>query len=106
MAISDGHHLPPEVLKCFVRCKGAGKLVIVSDGSPAAGLPPGRYNVLGNDAVLEASGRLYNPAKECLVGSAATLAQCMDFLASLELLSDAELAAVGRDNALALIGLK
>ncbi len=106
MAISDSHHLPPEVLKCFVRCKGAGKLVIVSDGSPAAGLPPGRYNVLGNDAVLEASGRLYNPAKQCLVGSAATLAQCMDFLASLELLSDAELAAVGRDNALALIGLK
>ncbi|MDD4816567.1 MAG: hypothetical protein PHI85_01185 [Victivallaceae bacterium] len=106
MAIADGHHLPAEVLKCFVRCKGAAKLVIVSDASPAAGLPPGRYNVLGNDAILEASGRLYNPEKQCLVGSASTLSKCMEFLAALELLSEKELVAVGRDNALALIGMK
>jgi len=106
MFIPDGHHLPDPVLKCYIRCKGAAKLIAVSDGSPAARLPPGEYNVLGNRAVLEISGRLYNPEKQCLVGSASTMSACMKHLASLGLLSDDELDMVGRRNPLALIGEK
>ncbi len=104
MVIADGHHLPPEVLKTAVRVKGPDKLIVVSDASPVAGLPPGRYHMLDNDAILESSGRFYNPEKQCLVGSSATMAQCMAHLAGLGELSEAELVKVGHVNPLALIG--
>lgn len=106
MIITDGFHLPPEVIKCFIRCKGINNIIVISDGSPAAGLPPGHYNVLGNNAILEPSGKLHNPEKQCLVGSAFTMKRCMDYLRSLELLSEDELEMAGYYNPLATIGIK
>ena len=41
--IVDGHHLPPEVVQTFWRAKTADRVVLVSDLSGLAGLPPGRY---------------------------------------------------------------
>ena len=105
MFITDGHHLPAPVLKTAVRAKGADRFIVVSDASPVAGLPPGRYHVLDNDAILEPSGRFHNPEKQCLVGSSATMAQCMAHLASLDVFSEAELKQVGWGNPLRLIGL-
>ena len=100
MIIADGHHLPAAVIKTILRVKGPERVIVTSDSSPVAGLPPGRYRVLGNSAVLEKSGRLYNPQKKCLVGSSATMARCMKFLRSLNLLDSRGLAMVGRTNAL------
>ncbi len=80
MAITDGHHLPADVLKCFLRCKGMEQFIAVSDASSVAGLPPGRYHSLGNDAVLEENGLFHNPEKECLVGSSYLLADCAGYL--------------------------
>ena len=105
MIITDGHHLPPEVIKCFLRVKGADRIIVTSDCASVGGLPPGRYSSLGNDAVLEPSGLFHNPVKKCLVGSSASVKKCMDFLASLELLSDEELDKVGYYNPLRMIGL-
>ena len=105
MVIADGHHLPSPVLKTAVRAKGADKLIIVSDASPVAGLPPGRYHFLDNDAILEPSGLFHNPEKQCLVGSSATMGQCMAHLANLGEFAEDELARVGRTNPLKLIGL-
>ena len=93
------------MIKTAIRAKGADRLVVVSDASPVAGLPPGRYHVLGNDAILEPSGRFHNPEKPCLVGSSATMAQCMAHLVSLGELTEDELVGVGRGNPLRLIGL-
>lgn len=104
MVISDGHHLPASTLKTIARAKEAERLVVVSDASPVAGLPPGEYQVMGNQAVLEPSGRLHNPEKQCLVGSSATMLECMNFLASLGVFTPAELLAVGYHNPLRLIG--
>ena len=91
LIITDGHHLPAEVIKCMVRVKGPDRIVVTSDASPAAGLPPGRYNVLGNDAILEENGKLHNPEKQCLVGSAMLMPRCIEFLRSLDLLNEEEL---------------
>ena len=66
----------------------------------------GRYNVLGNDAILEPEGKLHNPVKQCLVGSAFTMKRCMDYLRDLELLTEDELITVGYRNPLAVIGIK
>lgn len=103
MVIADGHHLPEPVLKAAVRVKGADKLIVVSDASPVAGLPSGRYHFLDNDAILEPSGLFHNPEKQCLVGSSATMRQCMAHLAGLGELSEDELVRVGRVNPLRLI---
>ncbi|MCK5783690.1 MAG: hypothetical protein KAH06_04540, partial [Desulfobacterales bacterium] len=73
---------------------------------PIAGLKPGRYNVLGNDTVLEKNGLLHNPEKQCLVGSSAVMLECMNYLAGLDILPVEELVKVGFDNPLELIGVE
>jgi len=105
MLIADGHHLPAPVLKTILRAKGIDRSIIVSDASPVAGLPPGEYTTLGNRAVLEPSGRLHNPEKGCLVGSSATMLDCMNHLAAQRLLSVEDLITVGVHNPLRLIGM-
>ncbi len=104
MFIPDGHHLPRHLLKVYVRAAGVSRLVAVTDASHPAGLPPGRYQVLGNDAVLEPDGLLHNPEKGCLVGSSATMRQVMAVLDSLQIgLTNADLLEIGRNNPLRLL---
>jgi len=105
--ITDGHHLPPSAIKTMIRAKGVGRTAVVSDASHLAGLPPGRYSTPDNEVILlEPSGRLHNPEKQCLVGSSATMIQCMNHLASLGILTAEELLAVGFHNPLRLIAAK
>lgn len=105
MFITDGHHLPPSLIKTALRAKSASRMIVVSDASALAGMPPGRYVVGGLETVLEESGRLHVPARQCLFGSSATMMECMNFLASLDLLELGELLAVGFYNPLRLIGI-
>ena len=102
--ITDGHHLPPAVIKSFLRVKGVERIAVISDSSPLAGLAPGNYKYLNEDVVLEPSGKLHMPDRHCLAASSATMMQCMNFLASLDLLSLDELVKVGLTNPCKLIG--
>jgi len=105
MFIPDGHHLPAHVLKVYVRAAGVARLIAVSDASHPAGLPPGRYRVLGNDAILEPNGLLHNPEKQCLVGSSVTMRQAMGVLAKIGCgLTTEDLEQIGFRNPLRLIG--
>lgn len=106
MIITDGHHMPVSVLKSIIRTKGTERCIVVSDAAPLAGMGPGRYETLGHKVVLEESGRLYNPATGYLVGSSATMLQCMNQLARLKLVSRDELIAMGFYNPLKLIGIE
>jgi N-acetylglucosamine-6-phosphate deacetylase len=103
MIISDGHHLPEAFIRTVLRVKSIDRVVVVSDSAPIAGFPPGRHRTLGQEVVLEESGRLWNPLKGHLVGSSACLADCLDHLARVSNLSFEELTQVGRSNPLALI---
>jgi len=105
MIITDGHHLPASVIKTVIRTKGPDKCIVVSDASPLAGLSPGSYHSMGQQTVFEPTGRIFNPATGYQVGSSATMLQCMNHLASLNLLSLDELVKVGYHNPLRLIGL-
>ena len=89
--ITDGHHLPPPVVKAMIRAKGVDNVICVSDASPIAGMPPGVYETLGNYAVLEENGLLHNPEKKCLVGSSATILQCANVVASLKVFTPEEI---------------
>jgi N-acetylglucosamine-6-phosphate deacetylase len=104
MIITDGHHLPAALIRTFIRAKGVERIIVTSDVSPIAGLPAGRYETLGNAVVLDGGGRLYNPQTGYMVGSSATMIDCMNYLAGLRLLSAEELVRVGFANPLALIG--
>jgi N-acetylglucosamine-6-phosphate deacetylase len=105
MIITDGHHLPASILKTIVRTKGTEHCVVVSDASSPAGLEAGEYTVLGQDVVLESTGRLLDPATGYFAGSWATMLECMNHLASLELVSSDELITMGFYNPLKLIGM-
>ena len=57
--IVDGHHLPAEVVKSFVRGKTVQRCVLVSDMVGMAGMPPGRYaNTAVGDIELLDDGRI------------------------------------------------
>lgn len=68
--IVDGHHLPPEVVKTMVRAKGPERIVLVSDESGLAGLPPGRYASSGGDLEILADGRLVIAGQDQLLAGA------------------------------------
>ena len=56
--IVDGHHLPPDVVRTFVRAKTPARSILVSDLSGLAGLPPGRYASNLCDVEILDDGRL------------------------------------------------
>jgi N-acetylglucosamine-6-phosphate deacetylase len=67
--IVDGHHLPPSVVRCFLRSKGVARSILVTDAIAAAGLPPGRHR-LGNVEVEVTPARRVNlPGAPYLAGS-------------------------------------
>ena len=43
--IVDGHHLPPEVVKIFLRAKRPERTILVSDATKWAGMAPGVYSL-------------------------------------------------------------
>jgi len=105
MFVTDGHHLPPPVLKAIIRAKTPKCCIIVSDCAPLAGAKPGRYQMMDQNVILEESGRLYNPIAGHLVGSSAIILKCINHLASLNLVSPDELIAMSFYNPLKLIAV-
>ncbi|MGV3773802.1 MAG: N-acetylglucosamine-6-phosphate deacetylase [Verrucomicrobiales bacterium] len=51
--ISDGYHVPPEMIKIILASKGADNIAIVSDACPAAGCEPGDYIQGGLKIILK-----------------------------------------------------
>jgi N-acetylglucosamine-6-phosphate deacetylase len=56
--ILDGHHLPPAIIKSFIRAKGPERIVLITDAMWQAGLAPGRYYTGRTQVELLPSGRL------------------------------------------------
>lgn len=71
--IADGHHLPEEVIKVFVKVKGPDKIILTSDVNHLIGMPPGKYNYLGTEVVYSEDGLVRNPGKNCLAGASMPL---------------------------------
>jgi N-acetylglucosamine-6-phosphate deacetylase len=72
--IADGHHLPADVLKTFIRAKGVARSILVSDTVAVGGLPPGTYTTpIGGQVELEANGRLGLTGSGYLAGATSPL---------------------------------
>ncbi len=104
--ITDGHHLPDDLIKVALRAKTPGRFIVTSDASSLAGMPPGRYTIFnGLPVVVDETGKVYSEKSQSLAGSHATLLECMNHLAGLNLLDEAGLRQVGFDNPARLLKL-
>ncbi len=73
--IADEIHVHPGAMKVLVRAIGTDRVVLITDGMEAAGLPDGDYHLLGHEiSVREGAARM---ADGTLAGSAAVLNQCV-----------------------------
>ncbi|MBI2438875.1 MAG: N-acetylglucosamine-6-phosphate deacetylase [Lentisphaerae bacterium] len=102
--ITDGHHLPADFIKVALRCKTVSRFIVVSDATHLAGLPPGNYDFHGQQTTLAPNGRIGFKDTPYLAGSSATMLDCMNSLAALKVLSEAELRQVGFTNPLRVLG--
>lgn len=103
--ITDGHHLPADMIKVAFRAKGVDRFIVISDAAPLAGMPPGKYTIFGGlPVVINEAGLIYSEQSQSLAGSHSTIMECMNHLASLGILSEAELWKVGFENPARLLG--
>ncbi|MFC1735047.1 N-acetylglucosamine-6-phosphate deacetylase [Candidatus Hydrogenedentota bacterium] len=104
LVVTDGHHLPDDMIRVFMRIKGVDNLIVTSDMTNIAGRPPGIYTFHGVSVVLEENGRLHREGKYQLAGSACDMLHCMNIIAALGGLGEDDLRGIGHDNALRLLG--
>ena len=50
--IADGVHVSPAAVELGLRCKGAGKILLISDAVSATGMPEGRYRLADSEITL------------------------------------------------------
>ncbi len=67
--IADGFHLNADELSVFYKVKGVDNLLLVSDITKLAGLPPGEYDWNGKTVLLTPEGKLRLPDLDVLAGA-------------------------------------
>ena len=79
--VGDGFHLPPEVVRTALRCKGKEHCFMVSDANIYSGCKPGLYHRNGGqDCVVEPNGFFHVKGEEILAGAWFQQNRCVDFL--------------------------
>ena len=71
--IADGFHVPPRVLRNFVRAKPRGKVIFTTDCMAAAGAGPGRYRIGRLEIEVGGDGVVREPGKLNFAGSSLTM---------------------------------
>jgi len=67
--IADLIHLPAEVLRVFVRVKGADRVILVSDAVHLAGMAPGLYELFGARVEVHPNGKIALFGSDLFAGS-------------------------------------
>lgn len=104
--ITDGFHLPADLIRVALRAKTPQRFIVTSDIAHLAGLQPGTYRFHGAGVVLEKNGHLHREGAYQLAGSANDMLDCMNHLAALGDLTEQELYDAGCFNALRLLGIE
>jgi len=79
--ICDGHHLPPDLVRAALACKGREKCLPISDVSGYGALPPGDYDLPnGNGIRIESDGLIHLRDSELLAGGWFQEDRCVEFL--------------------------
>jgi N-acetylglucosamine-6-phosphate deacetylase len=80
--ISDGYHVPLEMIRIILAAKGTDNVAIVSDSSSAVGCKPGTYSLGGLDIILDdkrlvLSGEKNEDGVSCMAGSGTPLIEML-----------------------------
>ncbi len=76
--ITDGHHLPPSVIRSMIRAKGKSNIVITCDAAGLAGCPAGEYTLdSGNVEILEDGRIVIAGQQQLLAGSSLETDTCV-----------------------------
>ena len=75
--IADGFHLPPAVLKVYLRAKGSDRIILVTDATAGASAPPGKYKFGELELFLGHEPVILNQETLRPLGSTVTLDQCV-----------------------------
>lgn len=105
--IADGHHLPPAVIKCFVRVKTPKRIILISDIAGLAGMPPGIHDTPNQGQVEVSADGLARLANNDYYLAGATL-QLSSAICNVMQYADVDLAAaidMASGNPAQLIGL-
>lgn len=76
--IPDGIHLPPSVLRNFVRAKPRSKVLFTTDCMSAAAGSPGRYTLGKTVVEVGMDGVVRDPGKETFAGSSLTMDRAVE----------------------------
>ena len=101
--IADGHHVDPTMLELVRRAAGA-RVVLVSDASPAAAAPPGRY-VIGDVPIERTTDGVARTPDGVLAGSAIMLDEAVRGWAALTNATLAEAIAAAAEAPADVLGL-
>ena len=75
--IADGYHLPPEILKVYLRAKCSERVVLITDATAGASTVPGSYRLGALELLLGSDPVIYDQQTSRPVGSVVTLDQCV-----------------------------
>lgn len=103
--IPDGIHLPPSVLKNFVRAKPRDRVIFTTDCMAAAGAGPGRYSIGRLSMEVGEDGVVREPGKSNFAGSSLTMDKASANVQRFLGWSAAEAAAACGERAAAAVGI-
>ncbi len=104
--IVDGHHLPPAVVKTFVRAKGVERIILISDAVSLAGMAPGDYEWMEMRVTLSPEGRISLSGTPYLAGSALDLASALPRVMAFAGVALADAVMMASTNPAHLLGLQ
>jgi N-acetylglucosamine-6-phosphate deacetylase len=73
--IADGVHVAYPALGNYLRCVGPERAIVVTDGTAAAGLGPGRYTIGSQEILVGEDLAAWAPDRSHLIGATATMPQ-------------------------------
>lgn len=71
--IVDGFHLRPGEVQVFYKAKGPERIILTSDVTKLAGMPPGEYTYDERTVVLTPEGMIKYPSQNVLAGAASPI---------------------------------
>ncbi|MDQ7848964.1 MAG: amidohydrolase family protein [Armatimonadota bacterium] len=102
----ESHHLPPAVVKTFVRAKGVERTILISDAVALAGMAPGDYDWMGMRVTLSPEGRVSLSGTPYLAGSALDLASALPRVMAFAGVTLADAVTMASTNPARLLGLE
>jgi N-acetylglucosamine-6-phosphate deacetylase len=100
--IADGIHIHPSVVDLFIRAKGLGRAILITDAISATGMPEGRYDLGGLEVEVRNQRCEYNGR---LAGSVLTLERAIRNVMSFAKLNLQDALRMATLNPALLIGL-